>query len=99
MRAACKVVIDEGLIAFSRSIERILIDPTINAGKIPNEPRLELIHRLGECAIAGYCGDEMPKGGVGGVAIALEHYGLLSPDVWKVYVRPDFTYEELFVSV
>lgn len=85
MRAACKVVINGGLRAFSEALERILTDPDINGGKIPDGIRYDLIDRQARCDIALMHGGEMPEGGLVGIARELEKCDVLSPDIWSVY--------------
>lgn len=84
-RNVCKIIINNGLIALARSLEKILIDPDVNMGKIPEAKRGELIQRMADIDIAAFTGENMPKGGLRGVMMELADLGLVSDDVWKIY--------------
>lgn len=87
----CKVVIDQGIWGLSESLREALTDPNLYgfaSPSIPERIRLGLIDRLAKIDIAAYTGTEVPKYGLGGIMVQLEDYGLISPDVWKVFVRP-----------
>lgn len=88
-RTYCKIIIDEALMALMRSLERILIDPDIHMGKIPDDKRRELIQRMADIDIAAYGQGPMPDGGLGGILLELESMGLVTDDVWKIYARPE----------
>lgn len=88
--AACKVVINHGLAAATVAVERILIDPNVHGGRVPEKERGELIQRLADCDLALYSGGKMPAGGVAGIMVELEEkWGVLSPEIWEVFKRPE----------
>ena len=85
---ACKVVIDHGLHAAMSAAERILIDPSVHMDRIPEEARMGLIQMLAEVAIAAYQGGRVPHGGVAGILVMLEQYGIVTAEVWSIFRRP-----------
>lgn len=88
--AACKVVINNGLQALTRSVERILTDPDIHMERVPEEERLLLIQRLADCDLATYSTEKhMPDGGVAAILKRLEKWGVVTAEVWEIYRRPD----------
>ena len=87
--AACKVVIDQGLAALISAIERILLDPDVHGGRIPEQDRLDLIQRLADCDLAIYSGGPVPAGGVAGILMDLEKWGVVTPEVWEIYRKPE----------
>lgn len=86
--AACKVVINNGLRAMIDSAERILIDPDVHQGRIPEKERCGLIQRLADVDLATYSGKGMPEGGAAGILVALERWGVVTAEVWEVFKRP-----------
>lgn len=88
--AACKVVINQGMIAMTRAVERILINPAVHGDRIPDKERLELIQRLADCDIAVYSGGTLPEGGVAGILVELEEkWKVVTPEVWEIYRKPE----------
>lgn len=87
-RNICKIIINEGLQALTRSLEEALINPDINMGKIPDDKRRELVQRMADIDIATYGRGEMPEGGILGIMKELEDLGLITEDVWQIYARP-----------
>lgn len=88
-RTVCKIIIDNGVWGLSESLRQSLTDPNLNLGLIPDEIRFGLLDRLSKIDVAAYTGDEMPAYGLGGIMVQLEDYGLISPDVWEIFVRPE----------
>lgn len=88
----CKQVIDQGVWGLSESLRVALTDPNLYGmatPPIPEKVRTGLIDRLSKIDVAAYTGDEMPAYGLGGIMVQLEDYGLISPDVWEIFVRPE----------
>lgn len=85
---ACKIILNGGVWGLSDSIRQILTDPDINMGCIPEKIRKGLLDKLAKIDVAAMVGGEVPVYGLGGILVQLEDYGLVSPDVWKVFVRP-----------
>lgn len=85
--AACKIIIDNGFRALTESLERILIDPAVNGGRIPERERRDLIDELARIDTAAYNG-EAARMTLQDVMIRLEALEVLSPDVWKIYTPP-----------
>lgn len=90
-RAACKVIINGTLAALVESIETVLTSPWIHQDKIPTEERIALIQRLADVDLASYTGDRalLPDGGVAGILVDLQNYGLVSEEVWVILRRPE----------
>lgn len=86
--AACKVVINNGVKALMGAIERILLSKEIHADRLLESVRLDLIQRLADVDIATYTGKEAPVGGLTGILVELERYGLVTDEVWQIYCRP-----------
>jgi hypothetical protein len=88
--AACKVVINNGVRALIESIERVLIDRDVHQDRIPFTDRMVLIQKLADVDISSLTGDVklMPTGGVLGILVELEKYGLVTDEVWKVFTKP-----------
>lgn len=85
----CKIIIDNGVWGLSESLRQILTDPNLNLGKIPDRIRMGMIDKLSRIDVAAYTGGEVPVYGLGGIMVQLEEdYGLITEDVWKVFVRP-----------
>lgn len=87
----CKVVIDQGIWGLSESLRQALTDPDLYgmaSPPIPDRIRLGLVDKLTKIDIATYCGGRVPAYGLGGIMVQLEDYGLISPDVWEIFVRP-----------
>lgn len=87
-RTVCKIIIDNGVWGLSESLRQTLTDPDLNLGLIPDKIRFGLLDKLAKIDAVVYCGGEVPVYGLGGIMVQLEDYGLISPDVWKVFVRP-----------
>lgn len=93
-RTVCKIIINGGVLGLSESLRQALTDPDLYAIEVPNFPplpykiRIGLLDRLAKIDIAAYTGSKVPEYGLGGIMVQLEDYGLISPDVWKVFVRP-----------
>lgn len=85
--AACKVIINQLMAGLAGSIEKILIDPNVNMGLIPEIDRKRLIQDLANIDIQSYDGTSSGVSLVG-ILVELESYGLISPDVWTVLRRP-----------
>jgi hypothetical protein len=85
---ACKIILNGGVWGLSDSIRQILTNPDINMGSIPDKVRKGLLDKLAKIDVAAMVGGEVPVYGLGGIMVQLEDYGLISPDVWKVFVRP-----------
>lgn len=85
--AACKVIINQLMAGLAGSIEKILIDPNVNMGLIPETHRKRLIQDLANIDIQSYDGTSSGVSLVG-ILVELESYGLISPDVWAVLRRP-----------
>lgn len=88
-RVYCKIIINEGLMALMRSLEKILTDPDIHMGLIPDEKRRSMVDRMAKIDIASYGKGPMPEGGLGGILLELEDLGFITPDVWQIYARPE----------
>lgn len=86
--AACKVIINQLMAGLAGSIERILIDPNVNMGLIPEADRKRLIQDLANIDIQSYNGGISPGTSLSSILIELESHGLISPDVWAVLRRP-----------
>lgn len=87
----CKQVIDQGVWGLSESIRKALTDPDLYGlaqPAIPDWIRKGLIDKLTKIDVAAYTGGQVPVYGLGGIMVQLEDYGLISPDVWQVFVRP-----------
>ena len=89
-RAACKVIINSGLLAIATSLERILTEPNLNGGKIPDDVRYRLLQNLADLDATHYWGASKFSGTNTGTSLRdimkeLEALGVLSPDVWKIY--------------
>lgn len=82
--AACKVIINMMLRALIQAVETILLDASINQGKIPETVRLTLIQRLADIDLATYTGDFMPSGGVRGIVREMQKYDLVTAEVWAI---------------
>lgn len=83
---ACKVVINGGIGALSQSLERILTDPNLNGGKIPEEMRLRLIQDFADLDNCTYDGKGRGSAcSLIGIMEELESVGVLTSDVWRVY--------------
>lgn len=87
-RAACKIIINGGVGGLIRAIEKVLTDPSIHAGKIPELDRYDLIQRLADVDLAAYGGGEVSEGGVSGILLSLEKYGLVTDEVWQIFRKP-----------
>lgn len=94
-RAACKIIIDNGVWGLSESLREILTDPDIHGICIPGfkpiseNVRMGLLDKLSKIDVAAYTGGEVPAYGLGGILVQLEEdYGLVSSDVWRIFVRP-----------
>lgn len=89
-REACKIIIDNGVRALVDSIERILIDKDVYEGRLPENVRLALIQRLADTDLSVFEGDTnlMPEGGLTGILLELQKYGLVTEEVWLVYRKP-----------
>lgn len=87
-RQVCKIILNGGVWGLSDSIRQVLTYPDLNLGAIPDKIRLGLIDKLAKIDVAAYGGGQVPVYGLGGIMVQLEDYGLISPDVWKVFVRP-----------
>lgn len=90
-RTVCKIIIDNGVWGLSESLRQTLTDPNlygISDPAMPERVRFGLLDKLTKIDTAAYTGGEVPVYGLGGILVQLEDYGLVSPDVWKVFVRP-----------
>lgn len=93
-RTVCKIIINGGVLGLSESLRQALTDPNLYAISVPDFPplpdkiRFGLLDKLAKIDIAAYTGGEVPVYGLGGIMVQLEDYGLISPDVWKVFLRP-----------
>lgn len=87
-REVCKIIINNGLQALARSVEKSLVTPGIYKGRIDEEKRLDLLQRMADIDLAAYYGGEVPLGGYSGIMIELEACGLVTAEVWKLYARP-----------
>lgn len=90
-RTVCKIIIDNGVWGLSESLRQALTDSELYGvaePEIPEKIRLGLIDKLAKIDVAAYGGGQVPVYGLGGIMVQLEDYGLISPDVWKVFVRP-----------
>ena len=84
----CKQVIDEGVWGLSESLRKTLTEKELHQDLIPNKIRVGLIDKLAKIDTVVYTGGKVPVYGLAGIMIQLEDYGLISPDVWKVFARP-----------
>ena len=88
-RAACKVIINNGFLAIATSLERILTEPNLNGGKIPDDVRYRLLQNLADLDTTHYWGVAKFAGSTGtslrDIMKELETLGVLSPDIWKIY--------------
>lgn len=87
----CKAVIDQGVWGLSESLRQALTNPNMYcmaSPSIPEKIRSGLIDKLTKIDLAAMTGGKVPPYGLGGIMVQLEDYGLISPDVWKVFVRP-----------
>lgn len=90
----CKVIINDMTRALSQSLEKILIDPSINGGKIPEADRLAMIQDLANIDLCAFAGADSITVGVNPPSTMLEmvarldSYGLISPDVWVILPAP-----------
>ncbi len=93
-RTVCKIIIDNGVWGLSESLRQTFTDPDLYSIQVPNYPlmsdrvRIGMLDKLAKIDLAAYTGGEVPVYGLGGIMVQLEDYGLISPDVWKVFVRP-----------
>lgn len=85
---ACKIILNGGVWGLSDGIRQILTDPNINMGFVPEKIRKGLLDRLARIDVAAMTGGQVPVYGLGGIMVQLEDYGLISPDVWEIFVRP-----------
>lgn len=88
----CKQVIDQGVWGLSESLRITLTDPNyygLASPPIPDKVRSALIDKLSKIDVAAFTGGEVPAYGLGGIMVQLEDYGLISPDVWEIFVRPE----------
>lgn len=87
--AACKVVINQGLIALSNSLETILTNPDLSGGLIPESARREMLQNMADLDIATYTGSKSRAAtNLQEIMKRLEEVGVLSADVWKIYAAP-----------
>lgn len=86
-RTACKIIINNGLQALSLSIERILIEPQINGGRIPDKDRYEMIQQLADIDTVAMSGGAVDVC-LQDIMLRLEGFGVLSSDVWLIYAKP-----------
>lgn len=86
--AACKVVINNGLRGLIDGVEKVLLDPDIHAGRLPEPTRLDLVQRLADVDLGAYSGRALPAGGIAGILLALEKHGLVTDEVWEIFRRP-----------
>ena len=88
-RQICKLILDNGVWGLSESIRQALTYPDMHQNAIPEKIRLTLLDRLAKIDVAAYTGEDMPVGGLAGILVEMEQYeGMVSEDVWKVFVRP-----------
>lgn len=83
---ACKVIINNGFRALSLSLERILTEPLLNGGKIPEEERYAMIQQLADLDISTYSGGGN-KACLVDLMTRLEKFDVLTPDVWMIYAK------------
>ena len=86
---ACKIIINNGMAALSKSIETILTNPDIHTNRLDEDKRYELIQRQADCDLALYKGHSMPDGGLGGILLELESLGIVTDEVWQIYAKPE----------
>lgn len=87
--AACKVIINNGVQGLIKAIETVLTDSNIHQDRIPYEDRMVLIQKLADVDLASYSECvQAPTGGVAGILLQLEKYGLVTDEVWQVYRKP-----------
>lgn len=91
---ACKVVIDSLLGALASAIERVLLDPDVHMGRIPETDRLDLVQRLADIELAAWSGSDMPHGGVSGLLLALEKHKVVTAEIWEILRRPELAEQE-----
>lgn len=87
--AACKVIINNGVQGLIKSIETILTNSDIHQERISYDDRMVLIQKLADVDLASYneC-VQAPIGGVAGILVELEKYGIVTDEVWQVFRQP-----------
>lgn len=85
---ACKVIINSGLHAVSKALERILSEPLLHGGKIEDRERRTMIQQLADIDAVAYHGGTVSVSLVD-IMARLESLGVLSGDVWNIYASKD----------
>lgn len=83
---ACKVIINGGFQALSKSLERILTERELNGGLVEDGERREMIQLLADIDAVAMHGGTVRVSLVD-LMVRLEEIGVLSADVWKIYAR------------
>ena len=87
---ACKIIINNGMGALAQSLESALTSPLVRGEMVKAEICDALIQRMADIDLATYDPEahEMPPGGLAGVMLELQGYGVITDEVWEVYRRP-----------
>jgi hypothetical protein len=88
-KAACKVIINNGLKAISTSLETILLHPLVRDKMLAAEKCDELIQCMADIDIATYQGRPIPHGGLIGIMKQLESAGVFTAEIWEVFAKPE----------
>lgn len=81
---ACKAIINSGLAALTKALERVLTDPNLNGGKIEEAERRAMIQQMADIDRVVMHGGTVEMSLVD-IMRRLEAIGVLSADVWEIY--------------
>lgn len=84
-KEACKIIINNGLAAVSRSLEEILMSPLVRGKMLGADVCQEYIQKLADIDIATYSGMSVPHGGLRGIMKDLEANGVFTAEIWEVF--------------
>jgi hypothetical protein len=83
-RAACKIIINDGVGALAKSIEKVLTHPLVRDKMLSSAHCDALIQRLANVDRAAYDPEccKMPEGGLRGILVELQNEGVITEEVF-----------------